>query len=486
MKLPGLAPLPAQRREGLWVEWSFAIITVCSVIYSAWFLWENNYLPAPFFYEPNDVFADWFNTAYWARDKGTYDVWTALYPPASFVFLRIFGLDRCYVVNRFVDTSLGYDSRDCDWVGLSTIAALYIIDVALIYITFRKRDRVTALPRTICLGLGWPLLDGVERGNLVLAAFMFLMLALGPLLRSTFARATFAGLAINFKVYLVAAFVPLLLRRKWRQGENALLGTILVYMFTYAMLGRGTPIEIFHNLAGWSSQTSGGGSPLDFWVATTYEAWLGLLKGDGFPTVLILGSHTVNTMIFVIPLMQNTVRALIAAAAAMVWLRPEAVPTSRVVNLGLMMAMVTSDSGGYTPVYYIYFVLMEPWKYWEQKVALFMCFLMAPSIDFPIDQLAPVIRDTYFRHSTTVVNFNLTVWPLIRPLVIQIVAVMISLRTIRQVWGDVQSQGWAGRWRFRGDAPILPDIARPRPFSQSARDDARGVSTLNPGDTPAE
>ncbi|WP_343613885.1 hypothetical protein [Novosphingobium sp.] len=457
-------PAPPVRREGLWIEWTFALITLGSVIYSLWFLNHNNYLPQPFFYEPNDIFADWFNTAYWARDKGTYDVWTALYPPASFVFLRLLGVDRCYVVNRFTDTSLGYDARDCDWLGLGSIFALYVIDVALIYITFRKRDKVTALPRTICLGLGWALLDGVERGNLVLAAFLFLMLAVGPLLRSSAARAGFAGLAINFKIYLIAAFVPLLLQRKWRRFEGIAIATILIYLVSYAILGRGSIFEIIRNVSSWGSAASG--DPLDLWTATSYAPWLALLNGGSFPTLLLLGSRLTETLAFWIPLLLNTVRAMIVFAAFLSWLRPEAVPTTRVINLGLMMALITSDSGGYTPVYFTYLVFMEPWKHWEQKVALLICMIMGPSLDIPLERVMTVVRDTYVRHSTTVVDFHISVWPLIRPFVILMVAAMISLRTIRQVLADIDKDGWAQRWRFRDDVAFVPWALSPRALLQ--------------------
>jgi hypothetical protein len=270
-------------------EWLVALFTLGSLVRVAYLLVLNGYLPAPYFYEPSDTFADWFNTAYWARDNGTYDVWSTLYPPVSFVFLRLLTLDRCYITPRSFDPSVGYDARSCDWLGLLSIAVLYIVDVYLIYRMFRRRDQVTALPRTICLGLGWPMLDGLERGNLVLAAFMFLILAVGPMLRSTAKRAVFAGLAINFKVYLIAAFVPLLLKRKWRQVEWVLIATVLVYLVSYAILGRGTIVEVVRNLVSWNNIIIT--QPLDLWMSTSYTPLLTLIKGDDFPTVGILGSH---------------------------------------------------------------------------------------------------------------------------------------------------------------------------------------------------
>lgn len=447
------------RFSNLWIEWFFALVTLCSVVYSLYFLWENNYLPQPFFYEPNDLFADWFNTAYWARDKGSYDVWTALYPPISFVFLRIFTLDSCYLRSRAYTASVGYDARECDWLGMISIFVLFIIDFALVYYSFRKRDRKTALPRAICLGLGWPMLDGLERGNLVLVAFLLLMLALGPILRSHAKRCLCAGLAINFKVYLIAAFMPLLIRRRWRQVEWILLATVLVYLVSYSLLGRGTFSEVVRNLISWDALTMV--QPLDLWFSTTYGALIKLLGGDVFPSDLLFGSHTVDVLLILLPSLLNAVRGLIVVACAMAWLRPEAVPHWRLANMGLMFALMTSEAGGYAPIYFIYFVFMEPWKHWEQKVAIFLCMCMAPSLDIPIDQVPPIVRDTYVRHSTTLITFKITLWPFIRPLVIETIASMLALVTIRQVWMHVRQHGGTPAWRFRHDVAILPMGSEP-------------------------
>ncbi|PMY00804.1 hypothetical protein C1Y22_37185, partial [Pseudomonas sp. MPR-R2A5] len=81
---------------------------------------------------------DWFNTAFWANRPGAYDVWRSIYPPLSFVFLDLASLPGCYRDSPF-------HARDCDWVGRSAIGALYLIDVILLWIAFRRNDRRTAI-----------------------------------------------------------------------------------------------------------------------------------------------------------------------------------------------------------------------------------------------------------------------------------------------------------------------------------------------------
>lgn len=445
----------------VYIEYILASIIIIGNIYSIIFLIHNNYLPQPFFYEPNDTFADWFNTAYWARDPGTYDVWTSLYPPISFVFLRLFGIDSCYPRGRIFESSPGLAVRECDWIGLGSIFAFYVIDVILTYRVLRKVDRRTAIPRTVCVGMGFPILDGLERGNLVLVAYLAFLLATGPLLRSARLRWLCAGIAVNFKVYLIAPFAALLVKRRWKQAESILIATIIVYAISYAILGRGSPIEIFTNIMSWTNQTTA--QPLDLWFSTTYHALVSLLEGDTFPMVLIIGSRTVDLLVMVLPALLRITQGLVLLTVAAVWFRPESVSPLRVITLGLMLALISSEGGGYTPVYYSFLVMMERWRGFGVGLSIIICYIIAIPLDIFIDQMQPIVRDTYLNHSTTIVTFYLTAGPFVRPLLIQVIAIALAATTLRTVWLDLRSQGWSNRWRFRHDAPLLPWVARPRP-----------------------
>ena len=470
------------RSRGLWIEASFSAVIIGAVIYSIWRLVVDGYLPQPFFYEPNDTFADWFNTAYWARDHGTYDVWGSLYPPLSFVFLRLLGLDRCYPKARIVESSPGLAPRECDWLGITSIFVLYFIDVLLIYLFFRRHhrdDKTRAILRTICVGLGWPLLDGLERGNLVLVSFACFLLAVGPLLKSARFRYLFAGLAINFKVYLIAALMAPVVKRKWIMAEGVLLSTVIVYAVSFAMLGRGTPAEVLDNILNWSSMATL--NPLDLWFSTTYNALYSLLTTDVFPVTLLIGSGWVELLIVAIPLVQHFTQIVIVVAIAATALRPEAVTNHRVINLGLMLALITSESGGYTPAYFSLLVMLEPWKGFGRKWAIVGCYVMALPVDIFIDPITQVVRDTYLYHATTIMTFWLTLSPFVRPLVIETVAIALACVTIREVWVDVRHQQWEERWRFRHDHPLLPWVRLPRwrGVTVAPRDEGRSTTTVD-------
>ncbi|RYZ92436.1 MAG: hypothetical protein EOP06_04255 [Proteobacteria bacterium] len=201
---------PTSVAVGTWVERFLAAVILVGIVYCAIHAAQYGYLPAPFFFVPSDTFADWFNTAFWARRSDAYETWATIYPPLSFVFIRYLGIDRCYPQFRPFDPSAGLAARDCDWLGLVVMGAIFVLNVVLTWKTFRKIDVRTAPMRTICLALGMPMLNGLERGNLLLIAYTCVLLAAGPLLSSARLRWLFAGLAINFKVYLIASFVETL------------------------------------------------------------------------------------------------------------------------------------------------------------------------------------------------------------------------------------------------------------------------------------
>lgn len=458
-----------RQRPSPWLaaEWVFAGLIILSVVRAGWFATQFGYLPPPFFYEPSDTYADWFNTAFWARDGGAYDVWTTLYPPLSFVLIRPLTLDSCYPRTRAWDPSAGLAPRECDWLGIASIWGFWLIAVVILYLAFRKFDRSTAIPRTICVGLGWPLLNAIERGNLLLIAFPFFLLAIMPLVRSAKWRWVFAGLSINLKVYLIAPFLAQLIMRRWRWVEGVLLATIIIYLASFALLGQGNPVEIVRNLTAWSDIKIT--NPLDFWPATTYAALYSLMESESatFPAVMVIGTKYIEIIQSSITILLRSTQAILLLAMIATWLRPEAVTRYRIYLLGLLFALITSEAGGYTPALFMALIMVERAEGFGRRLSILLCYIMAISFDWIIQGIAEVQRDSYLSGQYVSIDMGLTVWPFLRPLVIQIIAIAMACTTIRQVWHDVQVQGWATRPRYWQDDPILPLVLRPeRPDRQ--------------------
>ena len=449
---------PIQR----WLEPLFVVIVLGAIVRAYLYFREFSHFPQPFFYEPFDVWMDWFNTSYWAYEKGAYDAWGTIYPPLSFVFLRIFSLSRCYK-----ETS-GYAIRECDWVGLWSLLGFFLMNVVLLWLSFRKVHRPTALWRALALGFGLPSLYGMERGNLVVVCFTFIILGFGPLLKSARLRWIAVGLAINFKIYLIAGIFPQLLRRRWLWFEGALLATVTVYAITYGLMGDGTPIQLYHNIAD-SSGIYQAVTFLDLWYAATYKPFISLMTGQYQIVAAIGGSRIVDFLLIMLQTLQYATMAGIAIAAGAAWYRPEVVPMHRLTFLGLAMAMLASEPGGYTMGFLIFFVFLEAWRGFGRIWSICTSYVLLMPFDIIVGRVPPQVQESYLAGHATFFTYYITIGPFVRPLMLLTIVAALSAVTVRDVWADIRTQGWQSRWRYRRDAPLLPPVARPvKPGAPSA------------------
>lgn len=423
-------------RNGRWVEYLFGFGVLLLIGRAMWWLYAYGHLPQPFFYEPSDTFMDWFNTAYWAHEGSAYDVWRTIYPPISFVVLRGLGLSHCYAGAE------GLVSRDCDWLGLVALHAIFVINIVLVAITYIKLDRRTALPRAIALSTGMPMLFALERGNVLLLCFTAVLLGFGPLLKSARLRWLFVGIAINFKVYLIAAVATQLLKRRWLWLEGALISTVAVYLVTYGLYGAGTPVEIITNITDFSSGFIAA-QVLDIWYSVTYQPLISLLNGVSFPVMPTIGSDLAEIGLAIVPVVTRMGQLAVVLAAVATWLRPSVVPTYRLAFFGIALALISSEAGGYTQIMVFLFVFMERWRGFGRPFAIVCAYILCLPGDIIIGSVPTLVRYSYLAGHEVEVNFGVGLGMFLRPGLLIAIAISISLVTIRDVWRDIQAHGWA-------------------------------------------
>lgn len=416
----------------IFVEYIFALFIAMLLGRAMFLLFVDGVLPQPFFYEPSDTFMDWFNTAYWAHDIGPYDSWGTIYPPLSFVVLKILGISSCYVSNE------GLPARDCDWVGIASIHGFFVLNAVLIGLMYYKSDRKSALPRAFALAAGMPMLFALERGNILLLCFTCYILAFGPLVKSARLRWLFAGLAVNFKVYLVAGVVAQLLKRRWRWVEGALLSVVLVYLASYGILGVGTPGEIYRNIATYSTGFAAS-QVLDIWYSVTYLPLVSLLEGVNFPITGIIGSDLTELGLTVSRGLMRIGQLCLIVAAIATWLRPNVVPLHRVTLIGILFALISSEAGGYTQIMAIFLVFFERWEGIGRRVAITLCYIMCLPGDIVISAFPPLQRFSYLAGRNVEVEIGVGLGMFIRPSLLIGVAIALSLVTIFSVWKAIRS-----------------------------------------------
>ncbi|MBU6396201.1 MAG: DUF2029 domain-containing protein [Sphingomonadales bacterium] len=443
-------------RIGLVIEWSLGAVVAGFGLWALLHLYLRGYLPQPFFFEASDTWMDWFNTAWWSHDRGMYDSWGSIYPPISFVILRLLGLPSCYQA-----PSAGLEIRDCDWVGVAAIHVFYVIDIVVTAIAFARIDRRTAIPRAVALTAGMPLFYGLERGNLILIAFACMVIAFGPVVRSARLRWLALALAINLKVYLVAALVAQLLRRRWRWFEGAAIATVALYLASYAALGGGTPQEVIENITSFSTSFASA-SVLDVWYPATYIPLLSLLNSTYFPISVLVGSPVAETGSLIVTIVVRAGQVLLLLGAAAIWVRPEAVPAHRATLFAVAFALITSEAGGYTPCLILLFVMMERWEGWLRPAAIIMAYVLSIPAEFVLSSIPVMLQESYFAGHRVEVQHGIGLGMFLRPGLLIIAPSLLACHTIGLVWEDIRSQQWRQRWRFRADLPLLPGLIRPQ------------------------
>lgn len=422
------------------------------LIYTMVFLARNLYLPQPYFFQPSDTFMDWFNVAGWAHDNGAYDAWGSIYPPLNFAFLRIFSLSSCYTGGNPDLNSLYV--RSCDWIGIAMIHIVYVIDAVIVSLSFVKNDRKTAFYRAFALIAGLQMTFALERGNLIMLAFLGLVLGYGPLLKSARLRWFFAAWSINFKIYLVSALFGQLLRRRWRWFEGAFITTILLYLATYALYGGGSILEIGQNLTLFFGNVELQ-QFTEVLYSATYNPHIAVLTNTAVPIETILGQDFTDPLLFACIVLTRFTQLMIVLAAIAIWVRPEAVPMIRITNLALALALVTVDSFAYSYIITIFFTFLERWRGIGPRWAIVAAYLLCLHFDYPLDNVISAPDESFLGGVTVQVTLYIMLGPFVRPLLFYSIPVVLAFSTIRAVWVDIRLQGWRTRWRYRRDFPIM-------------------------------
>jgi hypothetical protein len=415
----------ARRRLDPWfLEVLLAGTVVASLAWTVQFFRENGFLPQPFVYDTNDTFMDWFNPGYWAHHRGAFEVWRSIYPPLSFAFLKAFTLPGCYLQSPF-------QGRDCDWLARATIGTVYLIDVVLVWIAFRRANARSAPMRTVAFALGLPLLFTLERGNLILVALAFFVVAHGEITQSKAWRAMAAALTINFKPYLMLPLLAHAVKRQWRMLELAGIATVAVYLLTLAIVGSGTPMEIIANTASWIEfQSREVLNEVNY--STSYAPLLRIGELQ-VPVLQFVASRTLETILFASELAIRTTQAVALVALAAAWLQPVAVTGRRVSTLLIGVYLVTTSPGGYAQVFLVFLVMLEPWRRPGPILALVCAYVLCLVCDWRIAPVMQISADSWLGGRSVQPVFGLTLGQFLRPALLIVIVWALAFDTVVEV-----------------------------------------------------
>lgn len=414
------------RHWSLGFEVLFALVVVGSVIWAGWRLSHFGLLPQPFFWVVSDTLMDWHNPAYWAHNSGAYEVWRSVYPPLSFVFLKVFSTGACYVNDPFA-------GRDCDRWGQISLLGFYLLNAVLLYRHFRSVDPRTALVRTVVLVVGMPMLFGLERGNLIIPCFTAFILGHSRLLKSARARWLAQAFAINFKPYLVLTLIPFLVRRRWRWFEGAGIATLAVYLVTLVIIGGGTPMEIARH-TGELAALQTGSAWSDLYYATSYAPLVRFMTSD-FPVMDYVGSRPVEALTLALPLLTLFGQIGVVVAVCAAWIKRAAVPMQWMNGAICAMILSSSQPSAYAQIFMLFFVFMEPWKGPTRIMMLVCAYALSIVGDYSLFDIPQLPMESWLSGREVLPSVGVALGQFVRPGLVLLIqfgfAGLILQRTLR-------------------------------------------------------
>lgn len=423
---PGATPRPQRSRRGLVVEAAAAGLVVAAVLAALWRLASQGYLPQPFLYDLNYPLMGLYDTAYWANHAEAYGMGRSVYPPLSFVFLRLVSLPRCYGLTA-------YSGRDCDWLAVAVLSGFFVLNAGLVFASFRRMDRATALPRALALSLGLPMAYALECGNLVIVAFTGFVLAYGPLLRAGPLRWIAMALAMNFKPYLLVLIASDLVRRRWARCAGVLTAVISIYLITFALEGAGSPVDLAVNLILYGREISHRYWS-DLYFATSYWPLVKLLAGHWSLLGLATKGEAEAWRWILVGLIRvaqlGTATCLLLTA-----IRPRAAQARRLAALILAMMLTTLATGqsGYVQIFLFFLILLEPRGGAAGSVVLAAVYLLSIPADVILRPMIGASAWSFLGGRQAVADFGLSVGQILRPaflLVIQFGLIMLNARDL--------------------------------------------------------
>jgi hypothetical protein len=448
----------------LWIERSLLLVVVWGVYNTYNHLRVSGFLPQPYPYNATDTFMDWFHPAYYAHNGGAYTVYFSTYPPLTFLFLKIFSLGSCYA------SADAFAARSCDWLSPIYIIISFFGAIVVTFLTYRNVDKRTALVRSVAIGLGLPMLFGLERGNLFLLCYAFFVLAEGGIIRSSWTRAVCSAIAINFKVYLLANLGVHLIRRRWRFVEQICLVGLIIYLLTLIFFRDATPLRLLANQVQFSRFSDASATFQASYYSTTYNVLLHVVDAP---------AHSPYSMkSFVAPTVRDIMQWVIPLA---IWLgelgvavcfliearRPGTVPRHRLLALSIAGVMTIINSGGYSQVLLLFLVFFEEWEGWVKPVVLIIAYLLNVSIDFSIANIRWEEWMSWISHRAVGSELTITVGQFVRPGMILLIEYFLVSTTVTDFWrNSFRRSERAGP----GDAVGAGASKRGRGISEVSRD----------------
>lgn len=375
-----------------------------------YFFAKNGYLSSPFFYDKYDTFMDFFNVQFWAFEDGVYSEWYSIYTPFLFALVRLMSLG----IN--VNESDGFLLRD---VHLLSFAVTYFI-ITLVLIAFNlKKQENNKLIYALLIFLSAPFLVAIERGNLIVLTYLFLLLAFKNY-KNMYLFSLFLAAAISTKIYLVALIFVLILKNSYYRFFLVLYALFVMNYMAVLILDLDDWYLLFENLFRFSGAPDTGRLYEWSYFSYSYRNMLQLFvsSSGSFPllfsildTLVVLGSFCLYGIVVSKYLGMNR--------------NNKEYYSDYIFTLLIMLIMiVVQNAGGYAIILLFPFVRI----FTQDIYCRFLFIVMLLPASYELKSFKLVESLSYFSDQFFDISRSLDLFMIIRPVFFLILYVFVSFK----------------------------------------------------------
>lgn len=406
-------------------EWLLLSLVLAGLAATLWHFAQHSFLPQSFF-NPDDVAMDWFNIASLANTPNMYRIFNSLYPPLSFMITDIFQINQCYTTSA--NDYHAYDGRNCDWLGLATIITVNVTLMLLGAYLILKAGGRRYIPRAIAYTISFPLLYGFERGNTIAICAVFLLLALRKE-TTGWLKALSIAITINLKPYMLLVVSAWIIRREWRTFEIIGFFTLGVYLVSLVYVGQGLPGDLVATLKTYDQFMKS--DMLNFVrSSTSYDLILKIANSE-LPVHAFIPSGPLDTFLRGVRISMIGSQLLIVVALVAAWLQPEAIPTTRLIALVLLMQFIRINPTIYSMTMVLFLVFVEDSRRPGVFLALVSGYLISIPYDIPLGILGTLPLPSWLADNKVVMTpLGICLGHFVRPGLVILMGIGLAADTI--------------------------------------------------------
>ena len=180
-------------------------IEIANIVYLSLFYYFNKYLPAPFVWDKNDTFMDFYNPLFWVLKDEFYTTYKSVYPPINYFFLKLFTFN---LDSKSFSSSFQLREAKSNFIYYYSAINAFILFLILKIGDWREVSNGRRILIWVTIIFSIPVLFAIERGNLIFVSLLVLAIYIAT--ENIWVKVITFALLVNLKPYFIFLLIEYL------------------------------------------------------------------------------------------------------------------------------------------------------------------------------------------------------------------------------------------------------------------------------------